>query len=163
VPCGENPAILRVDLPDPLRLTFGAAHGAVCYAGLREVGVEAGRVEIHRIQVEVPPAVDASALRRRAERNLANAALNRAAGEDGRDPVLRDKRHSLYTTAEFGLVVRHLLRGEVVLLGPVYVAGRALVPADVPVTIADGFLAAEGGVARGGRHRLFRLAWHEVR
>jgi len=119
-------------------------------------------VEIHRIQVEAPPAVDASALRRRAERDEANAALNRAAGEVGWDPVLRDVRNSLYTTAEFGLVVRHLLKREV-LLGPVYVPGRALVPADVPVTIAYRSLAAEGGVSRGGRHRLFRLAWHEVR
>ncbi len=33
-----------------------------------------------------------------------------------------------------------------VLVGPVYVTGRAPAPAEVPLTIADGFLASEGGI-----------------
>jgi len=54
---------------------------------------------------------------------------------------------------EFALVMRYLRGREGVLLGGVYVEGNALIPADVPLTIADGFLAVHGGLAieQGGR------------
>jgi len=153
LPCGQNQPVLRVGLPDPLRLTVGDTHGAARFLGLRTFGVHAGDLEVVTIAAEMLPVLDGQALPGRAKRNEANAALNHAAGEAADRPQLRDKRDSLYTAEEFGLVMRHLRGKSAFMLGPVYVTGRTIVPADVLLTIADGFLAAEGGltVEAGGR------------
>lgn len=154
VPCGQNEALLRIGLPDPLRITVGDAHGRARYVGLREFGVQVGRVDVQTISAEKPPAVDAEALRRRAVKNEANAPLNRAAGEAARRPDLRDQRHSLYTADEFVLLMRYLRGREGILAGEVYVDGSALIPVDVPLTVSDGFLAVEGGLVIEARARL---------
>ncbi|MGH7416313.1 MAG: hypothetical protein ACREKB_00850, partial [Candidatus Rokuibacteriota bacterium] len=153
VPCGQNQALLRIGLPDTLRLTIGDAHGTARFQGLRQFGVDVGQVRLDAIPAEAPPAIDVEALRRRAQTNEANAALNRAAGEAAERPDLRDKRHSLYTAEEFALLMRHLRGREGVLIGGIFVEGNTLVPADVPVTIVDGFFATRGGLAieQGGR------------
>jgi hypothetical protein len=143
-PCGQNPAVLLIGLPDPLRLTVGDVHGAARYGGLKELGVQAGRVETRVVSPEATPDIDTRALRRRAERNQANDALNRSAGEAAGRPSLRDKQNSLYTSEEFAILIRSLREKDALLVGPVYVAGGALVPADPSLTIAEGFLAAEG-------------------
>lgn len=153
LPCGQNEAVLRIGQSDPLRLTVGDAHGTARYLGLREFGVQVGRVDVRTIPAEASPAFDAEALRRRAERNEANAALNRAAGEAADRPALREKRHSLYTAEEFTLLMRYLRGREGSLVGGIYVTGGILLPADAPVTVFDGFLASEGGliIEPGGR------------
>lgn len=153
IPCGQNEALLRIGLPDTLRLTIGDAHGTARFQGLKQFGVDVGQVRLDAIPAEAPPAIDVAALARRARTNDANAALNRAAGEAADRPDLRDKRHSLYTAEEFALLMRHLRGREGVLVGGVVVEGNALVPADVPLVIADGFLATQGGLAieQGGR------------
>jgi len=153
IPCGQNQALLRIGLPDTLRLTIGDAHGTARFQGLRQFGVEVGRVRLDTIGVEAPPAIDVKALQGRARTNEANAALNRAAGEAAEQPDLRDKRHSRYTAGEFALLMRYLRGREGTLGGGVFVEGNALIPANAPVTIANGFLAVHGGLAieQGGR------------
>jgi len=64
------------------------------FLGLREFGVVTAPVETQVIAPEGIPTIDVEALRRRAERNEANADLNRAAGEAADRPDLRDQRHS---------------------------------------------------------------------
>jgi len=153
IPCGQNEALLRIGLPDTLRLTIGDAHGAARFQGLRQFGVGVEQVRLDAIPAEAPPAIDVEALQRRARTNEANAALNRAAGEAAERPDLRDKRHSLYTAEEFAVVLRYLRGRQGVLVGAVYVGGNVLIQANVPLMVSDGFLALEGAliVEAGGR------------
>ncbi|MGH2454435.1 MAG: hypothetical protein ACRDF5_11890, partial [bacterium] len=58
VPCGQNQALLRIGLPDTLRLTIGDAHGTARFQGLRQFGVDVGQVRLDAIPAEAPPAID---------------------------------------------------------------------------------------------------------
>ncbi len=154
VPCGANEPVLRVGLPDAHRLTVGDAHGSSRFIGLQQFGVRVGRVDVRASPAEAVPVIDVEALRRRAERNQANAALNRAAGEAAERADLRDKPHSLYTSEEFALVMRYLRGRSGVLVGAAYVSGNVLIPADVPLLISEGVLAVEGGLTVEAAGRL---------
>lgn len=139
--------VFHVGVPDLNSLTVDQEHKPARYmGGLRLFGIRVGEVAIREIARQALPSIDAEALRRRATANHANADLNRAAGKALHQRTLRDKEDSLYTAEEFALLLRHLGDREHTLTGPIVVAGPAVIPAEMSLTIVNGFLATEGGL-----------------
>ncbi len=154
--CAEPRPVAQLGIANPDRLTVGELHQPADTDRLQSFGihvVHADQVTTRRIAPETLPYVDAETFRRRAAANPANAELNRAAGRAFAWPSLQDKKDSLYTAEEFSLVLRYLRGRDVPMVGAIFAAGPATVPADAPLTIIDGFLVTDGGltVEPGGR------------
>ncbi|MGH2404352.1 MAG: hypothetical protein ACRDGN_07785, partial [bacterium] len=133
-------------------------------------GIDLAAVSLDKLRRDVPalgirgvrvrqplaaPSVDLNAYRTLAAANIANAAVNRAAGEGGADAGLRDKSHSRYTAEEFETLLDYIKDHPThTLRGMVFVEGDVHFDEEVRVTIADGALVAAGDIAVGERARL---------
>jgi hypothetical protein len=156
--CPGRRGALQLGLTDVKRLTVGDLHQPITGADrLRSFGVNVTNPEevtVRLMEREAVPYLDAGPLRREAAQNVLNAALNQAAGQAMQSPGLAHKRNSLYTPGEVSALFEYLRHRRVPLMGPVVVGGPVTLPSGVSVTIAEGFLAAEGGLTLQSGSRL---------
>ncbi|HET8998061.1 MAG TPA: hypothetical protein VFP86_00275 [bacterium] len=148
--CPGRSGALQLGLADIKRLTVGDLHQPIAGADrLRSFGVNVTNLEevtLRPIEREAVPYLDAGTLRRQAVQNVLNAALNQAAGRAMESPGLASKRNSLYTPEEISALFEYIRRRDIPLVGPIVVAGPVTLPGNANVTVAEGFLAAEGGL-----------------
>lgn len=145
----SNPALGFVDivLAGDSQLRFGAETSAISLVDLRRriSGLGIGNVR-HRGPVQ-EPVIDVARYRLLAEANTANAAMNSAAANLGRQPSLRIKTHSRYTEEEF-IDLLDYIQGQPsrTLQGVVFVDGNVLLKEENRVVIVDGALVVKGDI-----------------
>lgn len=152
-PAGEG----RIDLvlAGSAHLFSGVEHAPVTLDKLRRDVANLGVRGVRSRPALAAPSLDLAALRVLAEANTANAALNKAAGEEGAEAGLRSKSHSRYTLEEFEILLdylkdhpKHILRGMILVEGDVHL------DEGMKVTITDGGLVAIGDIVVGEGARL---------
>ncbi len=143
-----RPGPVRLLLGRGAEVTLGPGGQRVDLQQLRVMGVHVEGVVIHSETLPPVPGVDGAYYQGLAAANIANAALNEAAGQYFGDAELIRKRDSLYTYEEFEQV-RSFLRTQqqpAPLRGVVYVRGGVSLLEAQRLQIADGALVTEGTV-----------------
>ncbi len=144
----------RLPTPGPVRLLL--ARGAELTMGPEPLRVDVQQLRVMGVRIEgavlraerlpVLPEVDRSYFQALARRNMANAALNAAAGKYVGDEDLALKGDSLYAQEQFERLQVYLQSGlqPARFQGVLYVKGPVAVPDRQQIAIADGALITEG-------------------
>jgi hypothetical protein len=151
-----SPRPVRLLLARDAALTVGPGHARADVHELRALGVAADGVILRADGLPPLPDIDRAFHRRQAADNLANAAINAAAGRHAADGALERKRDSLYTPAEFERIQAYLAAADAPprLRGAIYVTGGVSLLDAGRLEIADGALVTEGTVHLGEAARL---------
>jgi hypothetical protein len=145
----DRSAPVRVALARGAEMTLGRAHVRVEAQQLRAVGVPIEQVRLRTFENLPPlPEVDRAYYQARATANVANTAINRAAGNYVGNGDLARKSDSLYSSVEFDQLQTYLaaLAHAPRLQGVVYLQGALLLSEGQTLRVADGALVVEGAV-----------------
>lgn len=143
-----RPMPVRLAMPRGAELMLDPGRQHVDVQQLRAMGMQVHGDILRSEALTQFPEVDRSFYERLAAANVANAHLNRAAGQYLGDGEFAHKQDSLYSQREFELLQTYLAAGILParFTGIVYVRGRVALLEGQQMQITDGALIAEGSV-----------------
>lgn len=143
-----RPGPVRIAMPQGQELMLDPGRQPVNVEQLRSMGVQIHGNVLRSETLMRFPEVDRSLYEALAAANIANASLNKAAGDYLRDADLARKHDSLYRQRQFEQLQIYLAATSVAprFTGIVYVRGGVTVLQGQQMQIIDGALVAEGSV-----------------